>query len=286
MVKAIDVHVHPADMAMGKASGEYAESAIKYFGLDPTQLLSELEQTAEEYRNLDMIAVLLAWDAEANTGLPRLSNDYIADAVKRFPEVFRGFGSVDPWKGKMAVEEAERAVEELGLIGMKFQQSAQAFYPNDQRFYPLWEKISELGVPVLFHIGTTGFGAFAPGGLGIKLGYCRPIPYVDDVAADFPDLKIICAHPGWPWTDEMLAIALHKTNVFIDMSGWTPKRFPPSLIQHANRGLQDRCMFGTDYPVLRPQMWLEIFEQSEDFKEEVKPKILLENAIRILGIEV
>jgi len=284
MVRAIDVHVHPADMEMGKSSGKYAESAVRYFGLDPSQLVVDLDKTAEIYRSLDMKAVLLAWDAEANTGLPRLSNDYIAEAVKRHPDVFYGFASVDPWKGKMALEEVEHAVKELGLIGVKFQQSAQAFYPNDHRFYPLWEKICELGVPVMFHTGTTGFGAFAPGGHGIKLGFCRPIPYIDDVAADFPDLKIICAHPGWPWTDEVLAIALHKTNVFIDLSGWSPRHFPPSLIQHANRGLQDRCMFGTDYPVLQPQMWLEAFEKVE-FKEEVRPKILLENACRILNLK-
>lgn len=284
MVRAIDVHVHPADLEMGKASGKYAESAVRYFGLDPSLLVVDLDQTAEIYRSLDMKAVLLAWDAEANTGLPRLTNDYIAEAVKRHPDVFFGFACVDPWKGKMALEEVERAVRELGLIGVKFQQSAQAFYPNDRRFYPLWEKIAELGVPVMFHTGTTGFGAFAPGGHGIKLGFCRPIPYIDDVAADFPDLKIICAHPGWPWTDEVLAIALHKTNVYIDLSGWSPKHFPPSLVQHANRGLQDRCMFGTDYPVLQPQQWLEAFEKSE-FKEEVRHKILLENACRLLNID-
>ena len=285
MVKAIDVHVHPSCIEMGEASGKYAESAVRYFGLDPECLLVGIEDTAKEYRDLDMMAVLLAWDAESYTGLPRLTNDFIAKAVKEFPEVFVGFACVDPWKGKMAEAEVERAIGELGLIGVKFQQSAQGFYPDDQRFYPLWQKISELGVPVMFHMGTTGFGAFAPGGHGIKLGYSRPIPHVDSVAADFPELTVICAHPGWPWTDEVLAIGLHKTNVFMDLSGWAPRHFPKSLIQHANRGLQDKCMFGTDYPVLRPGYWLEDFEKP-DFKPEVRPKILLENAKRILKLDI
>ena len=227
----------------------------------------------------------MAWDAESNTGLPRLTNDFIARAVGEFPEVFLGFASVDPWKGKMAIAEVERAIEELGLIGVKFQQSAQGFYPDDERFYPLWRKISDLGVPVLFHMGTTGFGAYAPGGHGIKLGYSRPIPHVDNVAADFPDLSVICAHPGWPWEEEVLAIAMHKTNVFMDLSGWTPKAIPKSVIKQANRGLQDRYMFGTDYPVLRPGYWVEAFEQV-DFKDEVRPKILLENAKRILKLDI
>ena len=285
MVRAIDVHVHPGCMEMAEASGKYAESAVKYFGLDPETLLMGMEDTAKEYSDLDMMAVLLAWDAESNTGLPRLTNDFIARNVKEFPEVFLGFASVDPWKGKMAIAEVERAIEELGLIGVKFQQSAQAFYPDDERFYPLWQKISDLGVPALFHMGTTGFGAYAPGGHGIKLGYSRPIPHVDNVAADFPDLSVICAHPGWPWEEEVLAIAMHKTNVFMDLSGWTPKAIPKSVIKQANRGLADRYMFGTDYPVLRPGYWVEAFEQV-DFKDEVRPKILLENAKRILKLDI
>jgi len=284
-MRAIDVHVHPGCIEMAQASGKYAESAVRYFGLDPEKLLMSLEDTAKEYSELDMMAVLIAWDAESNTGLPRLSNDFIANAVREFPEVFRGMACVDPWKGKMAIAEVERAIGELGLLGVKFQQSAQGFYPDDMRFYPLWEKICELGVPVMFHMGTTGFGAYAPGGHGIKLGYSKPIPHVDNVAADFPELTVICAHPGWPWTDEVLAIAMHKTNVFIDLSGWSPKHIPEQIIRNANRGLGDRFMFGTDYPVLRPAYWVSEFEKSE-FKEDVRPAILLENAKKVLKIDV
>ncbi len=281
-MKAIDTHVHPGTKEdLIDCGGKYIQDALRYFG----QKLEPLtpEALAERYQSLNLFGVLLAWDAETATGNPRLSNEYIAHLVKRFPETFIGFASVDPWKGKVAIEEVRRAVEELGLRGVKFQQAAQAFYPNDNRFYPLWEKITRLEVPVLFHMGTTGYGAGAPGGDGIHLKYCRPIPYIDDLAADFPELTIIGAHPAWPWQEEMLAIAMHKANVYIDLSGWSPKYFPPSLVQYAKTFLQDKCLFGSDHPYILPDRWLDDFEKLE-IKPEVKEKILWKNAQKLLGI--
>src|SRR5207248_4199915 len=135
--------------------------------------------------------------------------------MEQHPKQFIGFGSVDPWKGRAAVKEAERCAK-LGLRGLKFMPNMQQFYPNEKRFYPLWETAQELGLVVLFHTGTTGVGAGRPGGGGIKLGYARPIPYMDDVAADFPELKIVMAHPAFPWQDEQLAILVHNRT-----STWT-----------------------------------------------------------------
>lgn len=154
---------------------------------------------------------------------------------------------------------------------------------NDRRFYPLWESCSALKIPLLVHTGTTGVGAGVPGGNGLKLKYARPIPYIDDVAADFPDLTIIGAHPSWPWQEEMLALAVHKTNVYIDLSGWSPKYFPPALVRYANTLLQDRVLFGSDYPFLTPERWIADFEKA-GFKDEVRQKILLDNAKRLLGL--
>jgi predicted TIM-barrel fold metal-dependent hydrolase len=133
-------------------------------------------------------------------------------------------------------------------------------------------------------MGHTGVGAGIPGGAGIRLDYVRPIPYLDDVARDFPELTIIGAHPAWPWHDELLSVVLHKANVYMDLSGWSPKYFPPSVIQHANTLLQDKVMFGTDYPLLTPERWLRDFEAAP-FKDEVRKKILLENAARVLRID-
>ncbi|MFN3489561.1 MAG: amidohydrolase family protein, partial [Emticicia sp.] len=104
------------------------------------------------------------------------------------------------------------------------------------------------------------------------------------VAIDFPDCPIIIAHPSWPWQDEALSVAMHKPNVYIDLSGWSPKYFPKQLIQYANTLLKDRILFGTDFPLITPERWMKDFEEA-GFKEEVKPLILKENAIRMLGLK-
>ena len=116
----------------------------------------------------------------------------------------------------------------------------------------------------------------------LRLKYSRPI-HLDDVAADFPDLTIIGAHPSWPWQDEMLSVALHKGNVHIDLSGWSPKYFSPALIQYANTLLQNKVLFGSDFPVISPERWLADFETA-GFRDEVRPKIMYENAKRVLKL--
>ena len=243
----------------------------------------EMAEVARVYEDLDIIAVLLAWDAETATGLPPLTNDEVADVVKKYPQQFVGFACVDPWKGKLAVDEMERAITELGLIGAKFHPGIQAFYPNDKQFYPLYEKITKLGVPALFHTGTNGLGAGTPGGMGVRLDYTRPI-YLDHVAADFPELTIIGAHPAWPWHDEMLAIIGHKSNVFMDLSGWSPKYVPKAIMDEARTRLQDRILFGSDYPFIMPQRWLADFDSMEGFSPEVRQKILHDNAAKLLKL--
>ena len=280
MPVAIDVHVHPPN-----PSGESLTSsreAQEYFRAGPPS--GSAQEVAEYYASLDMMAVVFDIDSETATGRARTPNDYFADLMTRHPGQFIGFGSVDPWKGRAAVNEAKRCAE-LGLRGLKFMPNMQQFFPNEDRFYPLWEAAQGLGLVVLFHTGTTGVGAARPGGGGLKLKYSQPIPYVDDVAADFPQLNIIMAHPAWPWQEEQLAVLVHKPNVYMDLSGWSPKYFQPSLVQYANTLLQDKVLFGSDYPVITPERWLRDFEQA-GFREEVRPKILLENAAKLLGVDL
>src|SRR5919206_564287 len=136
--------------------------------------------------------------------------------LNQHPAVLIPFGSVDPHAGKAAVTRARRLVTEHGVRGFKFHPSLQAFEPNDVRFYPLYETLQELGVPALFHTGQTGIGAGLPGGRGIKLRYSDPM-LLDDVAADFPGLTVVLAHPSVPWQDEAISIATHKANVYIDL---------------------------------------------------------------------
>jgi len=281
-MKAIDIHVHPGTREyLVTSGGKYLADALNYF--HKHDAVVSVEEMARTYREAEMMAVLLAWDAETHTGLPPVTNDYVAGIVAQYPDVFLGFAGVDPWKGRMAIAELERAVKTLGLRGLKLHPIAQAFYPNDRRFYPLWETCAALKIPVMFHTGTTGVGAGVPGGNGLKLDYARPIPFLDDIAADFPNMTIIGAHPSWPWQEEMLAVAVHKTNVYIDLSGWSPKYFAPSLVQYANSLLQDRVLFGSDYPFLTPARWMADFEHA-GFKPEVREKILLTNAKRLLGL--
>jgi uncharacterized protein len=279
-MRAIDIHVHVPDPPGHPAALE-KEQLAGYFKSGP--MPRSPEEMYEKYKALDIFGVIFAIDAETATGVPFVGNDYVADVVRTYPDQFIGFASVDPWKGAMALQELERSVRELGLRGLKLHPTTQAFFPNDSRFYPLWAKCVELRLPVLFHSGQTGVGAGMPGGGGFKLKYAQPIPAIDDVAADFPDLTIIMAHPAVPWQEEQLAVALHKGNVYIDLSGWSPKYFRPVLLQYATTLLQDKVLFGSDYPALQPDRWLRDFEALE-VKAEVRQKILLENARKLLKL--
>jgi predicted TIM-barrel fold metal-dependent hydrolase len=194
-----------------------------------------------------------------------------------------GFASVDPWKGTAAVRELERC-HEMGLRGLKIQPITQAFEINEPRFYPLWAACEGMSMPVMVHTGTTGIGAGSPGGRGLHLKYGRPVPALDDVAADFPGVMWIAAHFAWPWHLELMAVARHKGNVFVDLSGWAPRYIPGEVLQYANSVIPDKFLFGSDFPLLSPDRWLEEFNHLA-LKDEVRPKILYENACRVLGLD-
>lgn len=279
-MRAIDVHVHVPDPP-GHPAAREKEDLARYFG-DSGRLPTVADMVAT-YEALDALAVVFSIDQESTTGLPYIGNDYVAEVVAAHPDRLIGFGSVDPWNGDRAIREVERAVTELGLRGLKFHPSLQQFFPNDERFYPLWERCSELGIPVLFHSGQTGVGGRTAGGGGVKLKFCRPIPHIDDVAADFPELTIIMAHPAVPWQEEQLSVALLKSNVYMDLSGWSPKYFRPILVQYARTILQDKVLFGSDYPVFHPERWLADFATLE-FPADVAEKILIDNAKRVLSL--
>jgi predicted TIM-barrel fold metal-dependent hydrolase len=279
-VVAIDVHTH-AEVGRGGEDGlrpEWREAAARYFGESG---LPTAEDVAAYYRERRMAAVIFTVDAETVTGRPAVPNDEIAEVAAANPDVLIPFASVDPNKPG-AVEETRRLIREHDFRGFKFHPNIQAFFPNDRAFYPLYEVIAEAGLPVLFHSGHSGIGAGLPGGGGIRLKYSNPM-HVDDVAVDFPELTIVLAHPSFPWQDEAISVALHKQQVYLDLSGWSPKYFPPQLIRYANTLLKDRVLFGSDYPMITPDRWLRDFEEA-DFKDEVRPLILKENAARFLGL--
>ncbi len=192
------------------------------------------------------------------------------------------FASIDPWKGKMAVREARRLVRDFGVRGFKFHPTMQGFWPNDRMAYPLYEAIQDEGAITLFHTGQTGVGSGMKGGMGMRLKYSNPMA-IDDVAVDFPDLNIVMAHPSFPWQEEALSVAQHKPNVYIDLSGWSPKYFPEILVRYSNTLLKRKMLFGSDWPAITPDRWLADFEQS-GFRDEVRPLILKENARRLLRL--
>jgi predicted TIM-barrel fold metal-dependent hydrolase len=279
---AIDVHVHVEQDLHGHLSmdDELLAAASKYFKGDPYH--PTVPQIAEDYRAQHMAAVIFTVDSELTTGHPTLSNEEIAEAAAAHPDVLIPFGSIDPARGPAGVRSARRLVEDHGVRGFKFHPSIQAFAPNDPAVYPMYEELQSLGVPALFHTGQTGIGAGLPGGRGIKLRYSDPM-LLDDVAADFPGLTIIMAHPSVPWQDAAISVATHKANVYIDLSGWSPKYFPPQLVRAANSLLKHKVLFGSDYPLLRPERWIRDFAALE-IKEDVRPLIMKENAVRALDL--
>ena len=279
---AIDVHTHAEVSAKGHGSlsEELDAAAGEYFKAEHRR--PTLPEIAAYYRERRMACVVFTVDAENATGTPAVPNEEVAEAAAANPDVIIPFASIDPYKGRLGVKQVQRLVREFGVRGFKFHPNVQGFAPNDRLAYPLYEAIEAEGAIAVFHTGQTGIGAGARGGGGIRLKYSNPM-LVDDVAVDFPDMPIILAHPSFPWQDEALAVATHKRQVYIDLSGWSPKYFPPQLVQYANTLLQDKVLFGSDYPLLTPDRWLADFEKLP-IKDTVRPKILKENAARLLGL--
>ncbi len=278
--RAIDCHVHlpTPDWLDGSMAG-YVEAAEAYFRSRVDRI--SLAELADRYRALNVRAVLLAWDAETATGRPRVPNETVAAACRDHPDVFTGFGSVDPHKGDAAVAEVAR-IAELGLRGVKFHPSLQAFAPDDPAYWPVFAACEQHGLPALFHTGTSGIGARQPGGQGIRLDYARPIR-LDSIAAAYPGLTVIAAHFGWPWHMELVAMALHKTNVYIDISGWSPRRIPPELINELRGRLSGQFVWGSDYPFISPERCLSELG-TLGLPGDVLRKVLYANAAQILGL--
>jgi predicted TIM-barrel fold metal-dependent hydrolase len=280
-VRAIDVHTHAEVSVEGHdpMPPELREASKRYFrggGGQPSA-----EDVAAYYRERDMACVLFTVDYESQTGRPAVSNEEIVRVAAANSDIVIPFASVDPARPD-AAERVRTLIRDHGVRGFKFHPNIQAFFPNDRKAYPLYEVIAEARLPALFHTGHSGIGSGVPGGGGLRLKYSNPI-YVDDVAADFPEMPIVLAHPSFPWQDEALSIAMHKPEVYIDLSGWSPKYFPPQLIQYTNTLLRHQVLFGSDYPMITPERWLEDFERL-DIRDDVRPLVLKENAARLLGL--
>ncbi len=279
---AIDTHTHlevSCRNPFDSYGDEYDRAADRYFRSTkrPT-----MEETLAYYRERQVGFVNFTVDAEAQLGRMRISNEEIAEAAMANSDIMIAFASIDPHKGKMGAREARRLIEQFGVKGFKFHPTVQGFEPQDRMAWPIYEVINEFQLPAIFHSGHSGIGSGMRCGGGLRLQNSNPM-LLEDVAIAFPDIQIVVAHPSWPWQDEALSLAMHKPNIWIDLSGWSPKYFPPQLVQYANTLLKDRILFGSDFPLITPDRWMKDFSEA-GFKPEVQSLILKDNAVRLLKL--
>jgi uncharacterized protein len=279
---SFDVHVHPWTRTFMKKNGPIMK-ACDFFNLDFSKLPSTIDQLLEEMDEADVArAVILGQDTHATRNPAfknyTLKNDEVARIAARSKDRLVAFAGVDPNAGRAALEELKRAASKLGMSGLKVHSSANSVYLNDRKLmFPIYQFCEEKGLPILFHTGTTGLG-------DCEIKYSKT-ELLDEVCQRFPDLKVVMAHFGWPWPDVAIAIALRNLNVFIDVSGWKPKYIPPTILPYLNGILQDRFLFGTDYPMLRQKEWIEDFRANlaPRLKPGVGEKLLSANAKRLLA---
>jgi uncharacterized protein len=280
-MKKIDLHCYPGTQPWIDSQGPFAEALGAYWKRE--WVAKEESEVVDDFESAGVSAVLVAFDIESITGSPPCTNEYVAGMRDRHPAtILQAWGAVDPLKGKAAIEEAERAVKRFHVLGFHFHPIMGRFSVDDESLRPLFEAIDSLAVPVMIDVGTTGMGAGLPGGLGSKIRHAHPLA-LDDLASNFPNLTIIAAHPGWPWIEEMTAVALHKGNVYWELSGWAPKYFPEQLKKDIRGRLRDKVMFGSDYPSLPYERIFREWEELE-FNDAVMDQVFHENAERVLRL--
>ncbi|MGC9325904.1 MAG: amidohydrolase family protein [Desulfomonilia bacterium] len=206
---------------------------------------------------------------------PLITNDFVASIVRKYPERFVGIASVNLYKPMDAVRELRRCVKKMGFRGLRIVQWFWNLPSTDRRYYPLYAECIELDIPVCLQVGHTG--PLCPSEPG------RPIPYIDEVALEFPEVKLVCGHIGYPWTVEMIAVATKHPNVFIDTSAYIARRFPPELVDYMKTHGRKKVMFGTNYPMITPARCLEGIEDLQ-IGEEALNLFLHGNAMRVFKL--
>jgi len=247
----------------------------------PFKLFTEDEQ-AEYFRSNNARVILdISWIKDLPLHEMREYHDYVFDIQAKHRDVMFGqWLQFNPrLHGKAAVQEFRRCIDKkAGFVGLNINGQVTGVPASDPSWAPFYEASLEAGLPVMILCGLTGIGQGLPGGKGIVLDDGHP-RHVDQVAARYPQLKILAARPAWPWQDEMIAILLHKANVSCELHGWGPKQFTPALKKEIRGRLQDRVMFGCDFPVLRYEKVITDW-QAEGYPPEVLDKVLRQNAER------
>lgn len=237
------------------------------------------EEMADYFRRNEVRAIL---DFGFTKRMPldevRLYHDYAIDTQQRFPDVIYGHWlQIDPRTGQAGAAEMRRCMEaSSGFIGYCVSAAGMGYPASDPIYDPFFELSLEARRPVLVLVGYTGAGAGLPGGSGVKLELCHP-RYVDDLAIRYPELTIITGRPAWPWQDDMIAVMLHKPNVWAELHGWSPKYLTEPLRRDIARRLMRRVMFGADYPLFRYERLVDDW-RSLGFNEDVLERVFHRNA--------
>jgi predicted TIM-barrel fold metal-dependent hydrolase len=277
-MRAIDVHVHPSTRGLDT-------NACGYFKRDLSEIPLTEDKFAAVFARQNVKALLIAWHpSTVKTGV-RNTNEYAIALVTQYPDAFAGtLASLDTAAVDLnrVAEDAEELLKSPQVKGFKFHPPDQGFYPSDRRYYKIWEVLQAGNKPVMFHVGFTVLGADTEGGSGIALDYGRPI-HLDTLARDFPRMKIVAAHPGWPWQEELIGVLTHKKNVHVDTSGYLAEQLPEIFLRAIRGRLQDKALFGTDFPYVDLAKALASFD-NVNLKDNVKEKILLSNARALFGV--
>ena len=264
------------------------EKYFRHHDLTTEELLATLpseEEMLATFRTYGVHFCACAWTAPTGQGELGQTNDYIYGLWQRNRDICLGYWAcVDPWLGEEALKEAERVLRDHKALGIKFQQPSQKFHLSNPRFYPLWDLIASYDGFIQWHGGYTGVGTGMPGGGGIKiLEYTNPVD-VDNVAADFPKLRIILMHISDPFTEAAELVCMHKGNVYRETSGALPKYLPERIAHDINTRLKNKFMFGSEYPYFRlVEDILEGWERDFKFREGIAEKLFYQNALNILG---
>jgi hypothetical protein len=249
------------------------ESLRRWMGAGsvPAEVPVEMTVAALDAANVERALVSAWW----GPGGPIISNDEVAALVRARPDRFFGIASVDLSRPMDAVRELRRCVRTLGFRAVRVLPWLWRLPPNDRRYYPIYAECIELGVPFCLQVGHTGpLGPSEPG---------RPIPYLDEVALDFPELVIVGGHVGFPWTAEMVSLARKYPNVYIDTSAYKPSRYPPELVDYLRGGGRKKVLFGSNYPMLLPSACTAELS-SLQLDDEAARLFLRDNAIKVFKL--
>ena len=276
-MNVIDFRFRPntPETVTGIANSKMWKELCEYIDFAKMKPQSLSEVVSDMDRHNVVRAVITGRDAETTYGAPS-NNDSVISFVKAYPEKFIGFVGLDPHKGMKAIEELKASVTELGMRGAAIDPYLAKMYANDAKYYPIYSKCCELDIPIIF---TTGPATLVPGAI---IDHVAP-RYIDIVARDFPDLRIVISHGGYPWVNEAITVAERNRNVYIDLSEYEFSPLSEAYVQAANTMIEDKILYASAHPFVDFKDALATYEKL-DFKPEVRRKIMHDNAAKLLGL--